>query len=352
MAPDGRQSVGTDQQSGGRVAQRPRIGFVGLGNMGGPMCRRLVGAGYEVIAFDIDHDAIAVAVAGGAVAAESAADCAGRADVFMTSLPRPDHVETVMTGDDGALAALRSGSVWVDLTTNRKDLVIQLASAAPDGVEVVDSPVTGAVDGARTGKLTLFVGGDTKPVDAVTPILDHLGLVIACGPLGTGNVVKLVTNQLWFVAAAAIGEGFATGLANGVELGTLWHAIKESVGRQLRRPPRCTEHLRRPLRPVVLTRPVSEGSRPARRTQRTGRNRPADDDRRPPDVPARLPTRTGPTSANCTWRAASKTKPSCQCVSTATGSRTGRSDVAVRPRPPLGVRSRHGVRSDEVLLAR
>ncbi|MGB3736873.1 MAG: NAD(P)-dependent oxidoreductase, partial [Ilumatobacter sp.] len=218
------------QQSGGRVAQRPRIGFVGLGNMGGPMCRRLVGAGYEVIAFDIDHDAIATAVTAGAVAAESAADCAGRADVFMTSLPRPDHVETVMTGDDGALAALRSGSVWVDLTTNRKDLVIQLASAAPDGVEVVDSPVTGAVDGARTGKLTLFVGGDTKPVDAVTPILDHLGLVIACGPLGTGNVVKLVTNQLWFVAAAAIGEGFATGLANGVELGTLWHAIKESVG--------------------------------------------------------------------------------------------------------------------------
>jgi 3-hydroxyisobutyrate dehydrogenase len=148
----------------------------------------------------------------------------------MTSLPRPDHVDAVMNGAKGALAALRSGSTWVDLTTNRKELVIELADAAPEGVRVVDSPVTGAVDGARAGKLTLFVGGDPDAVRAVTPILDELGLVISCGPLGTGNVVKLVTNQLWFVAAAAIAEGFATGLAHDVELGTLWHAIKESVG--------------------------------------------------------------------------------------------------------------------------
>lgn len=212
------------------MQDRPTIGFVGLGNMGGPMCRRLVGAGYEVIAFDIDAAALATAVEAGASAGASAADCADRADVFMTSLPRPDHVAAVMTGDDGALAALRPGSIWVDLTTNRKEFVIELADAAPDGVTVVDSPVTGAVDGARTGKLTLFVGGESAAVATVTPILEHMGLVITCGPLGTGNVVKLVTNQLWFVAAAAIGEGFATGLSHGVELSTLWHAIKESVG--------------------------------------------------------------------------------------------------------------------------
>ena len=198
--------------------------------MGGPMCRRLVGADFDVIAFDIDAGALAAAVEAGATAGESAADCASRADVFMTSLPRPDHVASVMSGPGGALAALRSGSIWVDLTTNRKEFVIELADAAPDGVTVVDSPVTGAVDGARTGKLTLFVGGDPDAVGTITPILERLGLVIPCGPLGTGNVVKLVTNQLWFVAAAAIGEGFATGLAHGVELDTLWLAIKESVG--------------------------------------------------------------------------------------------------------------------------
>ena len=208
----------------------PTIGFVGLGNMGGPMAKRLVGAGYEVKAFDINDSALAEVTAVGAAAASSATDCATNVDMFLTSLPRPDHVEAVMSGSDGALAAMRSGSIWVDLTTNKKELVQSFAEQAPEGVTVVDSPVTGAVDGARTGKLTLFIGGDEASVERVAPVLDNLGLVIKSGALGNGNVVKLVTNQLWFIAAAAIGEGFATGMANGVDLDTLWYAIKESVG--------------------------------------------------------------------------------------------------------------------------
>lgn len=205
------------------------LGFVGLGNMGGPMCRRLARAGYTVQAFDLDPAKVADAVAAGAIAAESIAACASSCEVFLTSLPRPDHVESVMvTG--GALDALQPGAVWVDLTTNRLELVSELADRAPAGVRVVDSPVTGAVDGARTGQLTLFVGGDSEAVDTVTPILKELGTVIACGPLGTGNVVKLVTNQLWFIAAAALGEGFALGVHHGVPLHTLWTAIRSSVG--------------------------------------------------------------------------------------------------------------------------
>lgn len=206
------------------------IGFVGLGNMGGPMCRRLLDAGHQVVAYDLSADALAAAVAAGTDAAASAADAASRCDVFLTSLPRPDHVEQVMRGPGGALAELRAGSVWVDLTTNRTSLVHALAEEAPDGVAVVDSPVTGAVDGARNGRLTLFIGGHDDVVARVRPILEHLGMVIHCGALGTGNAVKLVTNQLWFINAAAIGEAFALGMANGVELGTLWEAIQHSVG--------------------------------------------------------------------------------------------------------------------------
>lgn len=208
----------------------PRIGFVGLGNMGGPMCLRLVSAGYDVTAFDLNNEALGRAVDAGASAAASAAECAACADVFLTSLPRPDHVEAVMAGDAGALKHLRGGSLWIDLTTNRNELVFRLAKEAPDGVTVVDSPVTGAVDGARNGKLTLFAGGDQASFERANAVLKNLGMVIHCGALGTGNVVKLVTNQLWFIHAAAIGEGFATGIANGVELGTLWHAIRNSVG--------------------------------------------------------------------------------------------------------------------------
>ena len=142
------------------MADLPRIGFVGLGNMGGPMCRRLLAAGYEVVAFDLSASALAAAVGAGAEAAPSAASCAASADVLLTSLPRPDHVDAVMV-HGGALSALREGSVWVDLTTNRNELVAALAASAPAGVAVVDSPVTGAVDGARNGRLTLFVGAMT-----------------------------------------------------------------------------------------------------------------------------------------------------------------------------------------------
>jgi 3-hydroxyisobutyrate dehydrogenase len=211
-------------------SELPRIGFVGLGNMGGPMARRLAAAGYPVSCFDIHTDAVAETVAAGATAAISATGCAAHVELLLTSLPRPDHVEAVMGGAAGALAAMQPGSIWVDLTTNRKELVQAYAAQAPKGVSVVDSPVTGAVDGARNGKLTLFVGGAPESVDRVAPVLDHLGLVIKSGELGNGNVVKLVTNQLWFIASAAIGEGFATGVANGVDLATLWYAIKESVG--------------------------------------------------------------------------------------------------------------------------
>jgi 3-hydroxyisobutyrate dehydrogenase/2-hydroxy-3-oxopropionate reductase len=205
----------------------PTLGFVGLGNMGGPMCLRLLAAGYPVVAYDLNPEALARAVAKGAKAGASAADCAAQADIFLTSLPRPDHVQSVMAT---ALPALRNGSLWVDLTTNRKELLEDYVTRAPAGVRIIDSPVTGAVDGARNGKLTLFAGGDAADFARAEPILKHLGMVIHCGGLGSGNVVKLVTNQLWFIYAAAIGEGFATGLANGVTIDVLWEALKNSVG--------------------------------------------------------------------------------------------------------------------------
>lgn len=209
--------------------RRETLGFIGLGTMGAPMATRLVDAGYTVHAFDIDTLALDAVVNRGAQRAPDARACALECDVLFTSLPRPDHVRSVMV-DDGALSALSTGNVWVDLTTNRREFVTTLADQAPDGVHVVDSPVTGAVDGARSGRLTLFAGGAGDDLDRVVPILEHLGRPIRCGPLGTGNVTKLVTNQLWFIHAASIGEGFALGLANGVKLDVLWDAIKDSVG--------------------------------------------------------------------------------------------------------------------------
>jgi len=208
---------------------QPRLGFVGLGNMGLPMCRRLLAAGHHVTTYDLRGDALEASVADGAVAATSVADVAARVDILLTSLPEPPHVEAAMRRD-GGLAALRPGSLWIDLTTNRRALIETFAAEAPPDAGVVDSPVTGAVDGARTGRLTLFAGGADADLDRAVPVLEHLGRVIRCGPLGTGTVVKLVTNQLWFVHAAALGEGFALGMANGVALSVLHDAICDSVG--------------------------------------------------------------------------------------------------------------------------
>ena len=204
------------------------VGFVGLGTMGGPMCARLARAGHQVQAFDLNPDALEAAAAAGASAAGSAAEAAAGVDVLLTSLPAPAHVTAVMC-DARALAALSPGAIWVDLTTSRPQLIQRLATEAPTGVAVVDSPVTGAVDGARNGTLTLFAGGEAETVERVRPLLERLGRVIECGALGTGCVVKLVTNQLWFVGAAALAEGLAVGVRNGVELGDLWEAIKDSV---------------------------------------------------------------------------------------------------------------------------
>lgn len=212
------------------MASEDMIGFIGLGTMGGPMCRRLTAAGYRVIGYDLNPRALAAAVEAGAAPGDSARGCAEAADILMTSLPTPSAVEAVMAGPSGALAAMRPGSVWVDLTTNRRELLWELAAAAPEGVAVVDSPVTGAVDGARQGRLTLFAGGDRDVIARVREPLSQLGALIECGGSGAGTVTKLVTNQLWFTAAAALGEAFAVGMANGVELRTLWKAICNSAG--------------------------------------------------------------------------------------------------------------------------
>lgn len=208
-----------------------RIGFIGLGNMGANMAMVLLRSGLDMKVHDIDPARGEQHVAEGAVWAETPAECARDVDIFITSLPKPDVVERVMLGENGAMSGLGDGAIWVDTTTNDVGLVLELAQqAAQKGVKTVDSPVTGAVDGARRGELTLFAGGPSEVMDICEPILSRMGRVIRCGELGTGNAVKLVTNYLWFTHAAVIGEGLMLGKRAGVPLDVLWDAIKDSVG--------------------------------------------------------------------------------------------------------------------------
>jgi len=205
-----------------------RLGYVGLGSMGGAMARNLAAAGHDLIVYDLDPARVAEVTAfGGSRAAASGEELAGEVDVLFTSLPGPRQAAVAMPGLIGALAR---GATWVDMTTNDRALVVELAECAgARGVDVVDAPVTGAIDGARTGNLTIFVGGSELVIENVRPYLEVLGRVIICGPLGNGNVVKLITNQLWFINAAAVGEALVLGKKAGVELSVLWEALKASV---------------------------------------------------------------------------------------------------------------------------
>jgi 3-hydroxyisobutyrate dehydrogenase len=208
-----------------------RIGFVGLGVMGGSMASRLLRAGHQLWVHDIDQAKAKAQLAEGALWAGSIEACLEPAEIFITSLPGPAQCESLLNGPKGLFAAAKPGRIWIDMTTNRRELVIDAAQKlARQGMSVLDAPVTGAVDGARTGRLTIFVGGEAAVIDKVEPVLKLLGRVVRCGPLGSGNVVKLVTNQLWFIHAAAIGEGLALGKKAGVDLGVLYEAIKDSVG--------------------------------------------------------------------------------------------------------------------------
>ncbi|MGE0238445.1 MAG: NAD(P)-dependent oxidoreductase [Parvibaculaceae bacterium] len=206
------------------------VGFIGLGRMGSAVARNILRAGHQLAVHDVKSEAAAALVAAGAEWTASAAECAARADCVITMVFGPAEVEAVVTGPDGLLAAARPGLIWVDMTTNRPSLIQRLAALlAEKGVATIDAPVTGAIDGAIKGDLTLFAGGSADTVELVRPVLEAAGRIILAGPVGSGAVVKLVTNQLWFIHAAAIGEAMVTARKAGVDLLALWEAMKSGA---------------------------------------------------------------------------------------------------------------------------
>ncbi len=208
-----------------------KIGFLGWGNMGNPMAGNLQASGFPLSVFDLNQSAAAELIAGGAGWAESPRNLAAGADVVITSLPGPPQVEAALLGEDGVLAGLEANAIWIDMFTNERQLVARLADlAAERGAHVLDAPVTGAVDGARDGRLTIYVGGDEEVFARSKPVFIPLGRAIYVGALGAGNVTKLITNLLWFINAVSIGEGLLLGKRAGIDLETLWDAIKSSVG--------------------------------------------------------------------------------------------------------------------------
>jgi 3-hydroxyisobutyrate dehydrogenase-like beta-hydroxyacid dehydrogenase len=200
------------------MSSKPRLFFVGVGNMGNPMAANLIKAGYPTTVFDVSQDKANNLIALGAQWAESLAAGAKNADVVMCSLPGPKQVREVMLGEEGLIAHVNAGATIIDTSTSAVDLVKELTQLMQaKGVDFLEAPVTNAVDFAVLGRLSIFVGGKQACFDKHKPLFEVIGeKIFFVGEPGNGATIKLLTNLLWFVSAAAIGEGLMLGAKAGV----------------------------------------------------------------------------------------------------------------------------------------
>lgn len=207
-----------------------RIGFVGLGNMGGPMCRNLVkGVNHEVVVHDLNPDAVAACVAVGARPAGGLAALAETSDVIFTSLPTPRHVEAVAAE---IAAHARPGTVFFDLSTNAPGVVKRLHDAlAKQGIAVLDAPVTGGVARAEDASIVVMVGGEEAIYEQHRAILAAFsGTQVHVGPVGSASVAKLINNMLVLCNMAVAAEGMTIGRLAGIDMSKLVHIVQNGSG--------------------------------------------------------------------------------------------------------------------------
>jgi 3-hydroxyisobutyrate dehydrogenase len=209
-----------------------RIGFIGLGNMGGPMVRNLIKAGHSLKVFDLSEEAMNFVVQSGAKAAKSVKEAASGVEFVISMLPVGVNVKEVFM-NDGVIAAADKGTILIDSST----IDVETAQAAYEaakvaGFDMIDAPVSGGVTGADAGTLTFMCGGDKNTFEKAKPILQCMGKnIIHCGNAGLGQVTKICNNMLAGINALAASEAMVMGERLGVSRQTLYDVISTSTGR-------------------------------------------------------------------------------------------------------------------------
>ena len=211
------------------------VGFIGLGTMGGSMAMNAIRGGHRLVVHDIRRESATPHLEMGAEWADTPREVAQRSEVVLTSLPGPVEVEAVALGEDGLAEGLTEGKVYLDLSTSSPDLIRRIhAELTPRGIHVLDAPVSGGPDGARAGRLAIWVGGDREVYERVKPVLDSIGdQPYYVGPVGAGSVTKLVHNGMVYIIQTALAEVFTMGVKAGMDPLDLWLAVRQgALGRR------------------------------------------------------------------------------------------------------------------------
>ena len=208
-----------------------KVGFIGLGIMGGKMALNVQAAGHDLVVYDVKRAAAEPHLKAGAQWADGPRQVAQQSDIVLTSLPGPPEVEAV-----GAelIEAMRPDTPWFDLSTNSPTVARRIhARFAARGLAMLDAPVSGGPRGAKSRKLALLVGGERAVFDRFRPVLDAIGdQVFYIGPIGAGSIAKLVHNCAGYAIQAALAEVFTMGVKAGVDPLELWAAVRQcSLGR-------------------------------------------------------------------------------------------------------------------------
>jgi len=209
------------------------IGFIGLGNMGGPMAANLVKAGHSVTVFDLNDSAVTELVEKGANSATTALACAEEKDFVITMLPAGKHVKSIYLDENGVGSALTNNTQVIDCSTIDADTAKFVASElAKRGVSFVDAPVSGGVAGATNGTLTFIVGGSVTEFENAKTVLADMGKnIFHAGDHGAGQVAKICNNMLLAILMAGTSEALQMGIDNGLDPKVLSDIMLQSSGR-------------------------------------------------------------------------------------------------------------------------
>lgn len=209
-----------------------KIGFIGLGQVGGKLAASLLRNGFELVVRDLDRDAARPLLDRGAAWGETPAAVAAACDLAITCLPSPAASAAVLEAEDGLLAGLRPGTLWAEMSTTDAAEMRRLgALAAARGVGAADCPVSGGCHRAASGNIAIFAGCERGVFERLLPVLAAMGRhILHTGPLGSASILKVVTNYLATAHLVALAEALATAKLAGMDLATAYEAIRISSG--------------------------------------------------------------------------------------------------------------------------